>query len=32
MDKGEIVLYQPNDTVAVEVRWKRETFGLTDNK
>jgi len=29
MDKGEIVLYQPNDTVAVEVRLEEETVWLT---
>jgi predicted DNA-binding protein YlxM (UPF0122 family) len=29
MDKGEIVLYQPNDTVLVEVRLEKETVWLT---
>jgi len=29
MDKGEIVLYQPDNTVAVEVRLKEETVWLT---
>ncbi|MCL2183494.1 MAG: DNA-binding protein, partial [Chitinispirillia bacterium] len=29
MDKGEIVLYQPNDTVLVEVRLEKETIWLT---
>jgi len=29
MDKGEIVLYQPNDTVLVKVRLEKETVWLT---
>jgi predicted XRE-type DNA-binding protein len=29
MDKGEIILYQPSDTVAVEVRLEEETVWLT---
>jgi predicted XRE-type DNA-binding protein len=29
VDKGEIVLYQPNDTVLVEVRLENETVWLT---
>ena len=29
MDKGEIVLYQPNNTVLVEVRLENETVWLT---
>ena len=28
-EKGEIILYQPNDTVAVEVRLEEETVWLT---
>ena len=31
MDKGEIILYQPNDTVAVEVRLEEETVWLTQS-
>ena len=31
-DKGEIILYQPNDTVAVEVRLKEETVWLTQEQ
>ncbi|MDR0304557.1 MAG: virulence RhuM family protein [Chitinispirillales bacterium] len=29
MEKGEIILYQPNDTVLVEVRMEKETVWLT---
>jgi hypothetical protein len=29
MDKGEIVLYQPDDTVLVEVRLREETVWLS---
>lgn len=29
MDRGEVVLYQPNDTIRLEVRLEQETVWLT---
>ncbi len=29
MEKGEIVLYQPNDSIHIEVRMENETVWLT---
>ena len=31
-DRGEVVLYQPNDTIRLEVKLDQETVWLTQRK